>query len=266
MINFTRIAKFEFERVLAESIEYQNDDVMQASDIVKNMALIAFTRFAKSSSLYFSLGNALSTSSIGLHVLNAMRCRDGVVMPEQVINLMASVLFCNIGIIKGVLEDDDGENQKISSDKPVSVDNTHTDSSMWSYKAFRSKKFIQDISFLDTNTNFKIVSRAIEYADFFRATPADNVAVDETAKYVRAIQIISLMSDNNYDRKMVEFYLSAKEAGLIDEKIFKNLAEFREKWVHYFWERLYPDVGEEILLLRETSQGRAIVSQMYSHL
>jgi hypothetical protein len=179
---------------------------------------------------------------------------------------MASVLFCNIGIIKGVLEDDDGENQKISSDKPVSVDNTHTDSSMWSYKAFRSKKFIQDISFLDTNTNFKIVSRAIEYADFFGATPLDNVAVDETAKYVRAIQIISLMSDNNYDRKMVEFYLSAKEAGLIDEKIFKNLAEFREKWVHYFWERLYPDVGEEILLLRETSQGRAIVSQMYSHL
>jgi hypothetical protein len=176
------------------------------------------------------------------------------------------VLFCNIGIIKGVLEDDDGENQKISSDKPVSVDNTHTDSSMWSYKAFRSKKFIQDISFLDTNTNFKIVSRAIEYADFFRATPPDSVAVDETAKYVRAIQIISLMSDNNYDRKMVEFYLSAKEAGLIDEKIFKNLAEFREKWVHYFWERLYPDVGEEILLLRETSQGRAIVSQMYSHL
>ncbi len=266
MINFTRIAKFEFERVLSESIEYQNNEVMQASDIVKNMALIAFTRFAKSSSLYFSLGNALSTSAIGLHVLNAMRCRDGVVTPEQVINLMASVLFCNIGIIKGVLEDDDGENQKISADKPAAIDHTHTDSSMWSYKAFRSKKFIQDVSFLDTNTNFKIVSRAIDYADFFGGTPQGNIAVDETAKYVRAIQIISLMSDNNYDRKMVEFYLSAKEAGLIDEKIFKNLAEFRAKWVHYFWERLYPDVGEEILLLRETSQGRSIVSQMYSHL
>ena len=65
---------------------------------------------------------------------------------------------------------------------------------------------------------------------------------------------------------MVEFYLSAKEADLIDKSIFKNLAEFRGKWVQYFWERLYPDVGEEILLLRETSEGRSIVSKMYSHL
>ena len=48
MINFTNIAKVEIEKVLAKSIEHQNSDVIDASNIIKNMALIAFTRFAKS--------------------------------------------------------------------------------------------------------------------------------------------------------------------------------------------------------------------------
>ncbi|MDC1312239.1 hypothetical protein N8Z26_07265 [Burkholderiales bacterium] len=266
MINFTRIAKAEFEKVLAESIEYQNSDVQLASDIIKNMALISFTRFAKSSSLYFSLSHALSTSIVGLHILNAMRCRDGLIRPAQIVNLMASVLFCNVGVIRDILPEDNGDHQKIDNEKPRFVDQTFTDSSLWPYKSFRSTKFIQDISFLDTNVNFEIVSRAIEHSDFFGNTTDTSPDVGEVAKYVRAIQVITLMSDQNYQRKMVEFYLSAKEANLVDTAIFNDLADFRKKWVQYFWERLYPDVGEEIMLLRETTEGRTIVSQMYSHL
>ena len=140
---------------------------------------------------------------------------------------------------------------------------------MWKYKSYRSKKFIQSIPFLDTNTDFNVVSRAIECSDFFSnyiETSTDDAEGEDIAKYVRAIQVISLISDQNYQRKLVEFYLSAQEAGVIDTSIFKDLAEFRKKWSQYFWERLYPDVGEEILLLRETSEGRNIVSQMYAHL
>lgn len=266
MINFTNIAKVEFEKVLAKSIEHQNTDVIEASNIIKNMALISFTRFAKSSSLYFSLGHVLSTSITGLHILHAMRCRDGLVRPAQIINLMASVLFCNIGIIRDVLKEDNGDQQKVDDDKARLIDHSFTDSSLWKYKSYRSNKFIQGVSFVDSNINYEIVSRAIEYSDFLGKH--SNVVADagEIDKYIRAIQVITLMADQNYERKLVEFYLSAKEADLIDQRIFSNLADFRTKWIQYFWERLYPDVGEEILLLRETSEGRTIVSQMYSHL
>jgi len=266
MIDFTLIAKQEFEKNLATSIEYQNSDVLHSMDIVRNMSLIAFTRFAKSTSLYFSLNHALSASIIGLQVLNAMRCRYGVVRPAQMLNLMASVLFCNIGIIRGVLDGDDGDKQKVSSDKNSVIENKFTDSILWAHKSFRSKTFIKNISFLDTNVNLEIVSRAIEYSDFSVNDQNSDGELGEIDKYARAIQIITLMSDQNYERRLVEFYLSLKEAGLIDEAIFSSLQDFREKWVQYFWERLYPVVGEEIMLLRETNEGRNIVSQMYSHL
>ena len=145
------------------------------------------------------------------------------------------------------------------------IDNKFTDSILWAHKSFRSKTFIKNISFLDTNVNLEIVSRAIEYSDFSINNNTDG-ELGEIDKYARAIQIITLMSDQNYDRRLVEFYLSLEEAGLIDESIFESLQDFRERWVQYFWERLYPVVGEEILLLRETNEGRNIVSQMYSHL
>ncbi|MGY9002587.1 MAG: hypothetical protein ACKVIF_05290 [Rhodospirillales bacterium] len=266
MINFTLIAKQEFERNLATSLEYQNSDVIHSMDIVRNMSLIAFTRFAKSSSLYFSLNHALSASIIGLQVLNAMRCRYGVVRPAQLLNLMASVLFCNIGIIRGVLDGDDGDRQRVSPDKSSIIENKFTDSILWAHKSFRSKTFIENISFLDTNINLEIVSRAIEYSDFSANENNLEGELGEIDKYARAIQIITLMSDQNYDRRLVEFYLSLKEAGLIDETIFSSLQDFRDRWVQYFWERLFPVVGEEILLLRETNEGRNIVSQMYSQL
>ena len=166
MIDFTKIAKHEFEKVLATSIEYQNSDVLNSMNIVRNMSLIAFTRFAKSSSLYFSLNHALSASIIGLQVLNAMRCRYGLVRPGQVVNLMASVLFCNIGIIRGVLDVDDGDKQMVGSDTTSIIENKFTDSILWPHKSYRSRSFIKNISFLDTNVNLEIVSRAIEYSDF----------------------------------------------------------------------------------------------------
>ena len=182
------------------------------------------------------------------------------------LNLMASVLFCNIGIIRGVLDGDDGERQRLDTDKISIIDNKFTDSILWAHKSFRSKTFIKNISFLDTNVNLEIVSRAIEYSDFSINTNYTDIELGEIDKYARAIQIITLMSDQNYDRRLVEFYLSLKEAGLIDQSIFVSLEDFRERWVQYFWERLFPVVGEEILLLRETNEGRNIVSQMYSQL
>jgi hypothetical protein len=179
---------------------------------------------------------------------------------------MAAVLFCNIGVLRGILEEDEENNQRISADEAENIVYDYTDSALWKYKSFRSKKYIQDLSFLDSNINMEIVGRAIEYSDFTQPFHRSRNEVGEIAKYVRAVQIIALMSDENFERRVVEYYLSIKEAGLLDTELFPSLSEFRQNWGQYFWERLYPDVGEEILLLRETNEGRNIVSKIYSHL
>tara|TARA_B110000467_G_C18131021_1_gene373314 strand:- start:78 stop:614 length:537 start_codon:yes stop_codon:yes gene_type:complete len=178
---------------------------------------------------------------------------------------MASILFCNIGLIKGILADDIDNSLKVSASEFKSFLPAYTDSYMWKHKAYRSKKFVEESSYVFSNTNREIVSRAIDYSDI-SLDVEKNSDIGEIAKCVRAIQIISLMSDENFERRQVEYYLSAKEGGGLNVELFSTLGEFKEKLPQYFWERLYPDVGDVILLLRETIEGRNIVSQIYTHL
>ena len=267
MINLTRLARSDFAKILSISVEDQNPEIIGACDVVKHMALVSYSRFAKSTSLYFSLNHVLSTSLIGLHLLNALRCRDGYVTPDQIKNLIAATLFSDVGIIQGALREDDGDRLKIKADQPSSQITIHTDSCLWPYKAYRSIEFINESAFIKEHIDVESVSRAICFSDFMNlSTQRSSSEPDDLAKYLRAIQIITLMSAQNYERRAVEFYLSAREANLLDRETFSDLSDFRRKWTQYFWEHLYPDVGEEILLLRETSHGRSIISQMYSHL
>ena len=267
MINLTRLARNDFAKTLSISVEDSNPEIIEACDVVKHMALVSYSRFAKSTSLYFSLNHVLSTSLIGLHLLNALRCRDGFVTAEQIKNLIGATLFCDVGIMQGVLSEDDGDRLKLRAGEAVSQINAHTDSSLWPYKAYRSIEFINESAFIKQRIDVELVGRAISYSDFMNSSSEISSSnSDDIAKYLRAIQIITLMSSQNYERRGVEFYLSAYEANLLDRTMFSNLSDFRKKWTQYFWEHLYPDVGEEILLLRETSHGRSIISQMYSHL
>jgi hypothetical protein len=264
MINFTKLALDEFNRHLTSLIKsnYENDNL---KSIISNMALMSFTQFSKSNSLYFSLGHTLSTSLIGLGILEAMKSQYGEVRQSEYINLMASVLFCNVGIIGGNLKDDKGNKLKISPSSYEDISNAHTSSSLWKYKGYRSREFVNDSPFLSSNVSMEIITRAIEFSDITKKIQA-HAELGEIAKFVRAIQIISLMADENFSRRQVEFYHSAVEGKVIDTKIFSTLGEFKDKFAQYFWEMLYPDVGDVILLLRETIGGKNIVSKIYAHL
>ena len=110
-----------------------------------------------------------------------------------------------------------------------------------------------------------LVNRAIDAADLTQSIDRHN-EVGEIRKLVRATQIISLMADENISRRQVEFYNSAIEGEVIDPDVFASLGDFRDKFGHFFWEVLYPDVGDVLLLLRETIVGRKIVSKIYAHL
>ena len=264
MLDYTDISMKEFQRCVDSLFTTNNDEKSHPSEIIKNMARISFSRFARSDSLYFSLSHTLTSAKIGLEILNAIKCRSGEVRQGLATNFMASVLFCNIGIIKGILSNDTLDHFKINDDEPEKLSIDGTDSVLWKYKSYRSCKFIESIPFLNSNTNMEIVSRSIESSDIFNIEKHEDLrAID---KYNRATQIISLMSDNNHDRKLAEYFYSAKEAGVLDEVFFPTLGHFKEKWAQYFWNTLYSEVAETILMLRETDQGRNIVSSIYTHL
>ena len=264
MINFTKLALQQFDQHLLDA--FTKDTVhLETIDILRKMANISYTHFTKSTSVYFTLNHSLSTSLVGLCLIDAIKSQQGLVRQNEAINLMASILYCNIGIIYGALREDKGEQAKISESKSIDISNFPTSSVLWKYKPFRSKEFIKESPFISSNINTKLVNRAIEFSDL--TSNVDSYRnIGDLIKLVRASQIISLIADENISRRQVEFYLSANEGSVIDPRMFNSLGDFRDKFSNYFWEVLYPDVGDVLLLLRETINGRKIVSKIYSHL
>lgn len=269
MINYTdkAIESFEFS---VDTLYPRNQESQQNQSsvihIIKNMGRISLSRFSQSDSLYFSLSHALSSAKIGLEILSAINYKFGGLREGMAINFMASVLFCNIGIIKGVLDDDQLESFKIGKNNFLDISQEGTDSELWIHKGYRSREFIETTPFLSTNTNIEALWSAIEYSEFMDTKNRIEPRVGIIDKYNRATQIITLMSSSNFHRTMTELFYSANEGGIIDQSLFENLGDFKEKWPQYFWDALYPDVAETILILRETDRGRNIVSSIYTHI
>ncbi len=264
MINFTKLAANEFGKHLDETFS-EKESGIDVNDILKKMASIAFTKFSKSNSVYFTLGHSLSTSIIGLNILDALKLQNGEVRPNESINLMAGILFCNIGIVHGILNDDKESLVKISSSEFKDISNSYTSSSIWRYKSYRGKEFIRQSPFISSNINNEIMNRSIEYSDITLASHNQS-DLGATTKMVRAIQIIALMADENFSRRQAEFYNSAVEGDAFEVNMFSSLGDFRDKFSQYFWEMLYPDVGEVLLMLRESIGGKKILSKIYAHL
>lgn len=264
MINFTNLALKDFDDHLLNV--FSNDSLhIETIQILRKMAIISFTQFTKSNSIYFTLGHSLSTSLVGIGIIDAIKCQIGLVRESEAINLMASILFCNIGIIYGALKEDKDNLAKITPGDLLDISSFETSSGLWRYKSYRSKEFIKESPFISSNINNEIVNRAIDVSDLTDVIERHS-DIGEINKLVRASQIIALMADENINRRQVEFYLSALEGSAIDSGVFTSLGDFRDKFRNYFWEVLYPDVGDVLLLLRETINGRKIVSKIYAHL
>ena len=266
MIDYTEISIQEFDRNIDQIFTLGDKDDLEIAKIIKNMGRISFSRFARSDSLYFSLSHTLTAAKIGLEILNSIKCRSGVVRQGFAVNFMAAVLFCNVGIIKGILKEDSLDHFKVSEAKSVKISEDKTDSILWKYKCFRSCRFIESIPFLNVNINMELVSSAVETSDIMNNSDISSDKIGEIDKYNRATQIVALMAEGNHKRTLTEYYYSAQEAGVMDSQIFPNLGEFKDKWAQYFWDSLYSHVAETILMLRETDQGRNIVSSIYTHL
>ena len=102
MINFTKLAFQEFDRHLLSLFADDNEHPETLAKLRK-MAQISFTQFTKSNSVYFTLGHALSTALVGVSILDAIKSQYGSIRESEAVNLMASIFYCNIGIVQNIL-------------------------------------------------------------------------------------------------------------------------------------------------------------------
>ncbi len=231
---------------------------------LKVLLAMAFSTMTKSDSLYFSAENLVSNARVALEVCRALTVHGGP--PEKhffTSNFFASVLFANVGVIRGILPEDQGDNYLVGPSKTMKVPSKHTDSILWRYRRQRSILYLKQNRFTKHTLDLDVVSSAIENSDF--SLDVDQGTLSQFDKLVRSTFIIGFLSGVNFDRKLVQFYRSAAEGGALIDLGYKDITDFRKNFKEFFWGKLYGEAAETLDLLKSTENGKYYVSSLYQH-
>lgn len=261
---FTRLTLQEIIKDIENNSHYLFFYNKDEEKYLKILVGMAFSAMAKSDSLYFSAENLLSNAKVALEVCRALTVQGG---PSEkhffTTNLFGSVLFANVGIIRGILSDDKSGKYAVDAHRTMKISGKHTDSVLWKYRRERSIVYLNRNKFTNDTLDLNIVSSAIRNSDFSLDVDQNQLSVID--KLVRSTFIIGFLSGVNFERKLVQFHHSVEEGGALDKLGYGDIGEFRKNFKEYFWSKLYGETAETLDLLKSTENGKYFVSSLYQH-
>ncbi|MBI06251.1 MAG: hypothetical protein CMM54_04645 [Rhodospirillaceae bacterium] len=261
---FTRITLQEVIKEVENNGHYLFFNDPDEEKYLKVLLAMAFATMAKSDSLYFSAENLVSNAKVALEVCRALSVQGGP--PEKhfyTSNFFASVLFANVGVIRGILREDQGDEYLVNKNTLQKILPNHTDSILWKHRRQRSIIYLNNNKFTSRTLDLNVVSSAIENSDF--SLDVDLNSLSEFDKLIRSTFIIGFLSGVNFERKLVQYYHSADEGGALSNLGYKNVKEFRENFKDFFWGKLYGEAAETLELLKTTENGKYYVSSLFQH-
>ena len=187
-------------------------------------------------------------------------------VPRPTNTLARCALLCaHVGMVRGALSGDRGQECVVDNfGRTIELPVGATDAALWLHGARRSAIFVQQ--------NFQ-GHRVIDPDALAATIEKSNVLISNgegqggsNNSIVRAALVVSILADPSFEKKLVPFFLVANEAGVADFLGLTSVTEVRQGFASYFWQNLYPNIGDGIQLLDQTGHGRTLLSNMYAHL
>lgn len=231
---------------------------------------MALAKMSISNSLFLNVNHTKRAGIIALEILDGVLHNTGFVDPRLFFNLVMATLISHVGIVGGILEEDEvnpnqpTERYYVGKGKYQTFAAPSSGSVLWPYYKERSLLFVDKNFRSLKNFNAEDVKLAIRASDI----AAKETSKDKTdlCRLVRASHILAYMTQSQYNQWLVRLYRSLEEAGLIENLKFNDLGEFRTNYKSYFWDNFLPDLTYAIKLLNGTGTGKGLVAVVYSRM
>lgn len=269
MLNFTQ---FLIDRCL-QSLQngyYQifKNHKLEYIDLISSCADIALKHIAKSDALYHDVEHTILVTLVGQEILKGKQILEGNVSAEDWLHLIVSLLFHDIGFIKGICPKDNITRQLYATglgDRQISLPKHTTDASLNPYHVDRGKLFIQDfchdLQLLDPET----IQHNIELTRF--PVPAGKSHQD-TKNYpglTRAADLIGQLADPRYLEKLPALFYELEENGSNKNLGYKDPGDLRAAYPKFFRNFVYPYIQDGIRYLEATPEGQQVIFNLYSN-
>ncbi len=141
-----------------------------------------------------------------------------------------------------------------------------TDASLTPYHVARSKLFVRE-RFSDTiiDLDIPLTEKNIEHTRFPVPEDEAHKSTGDFPGLVRAADLIGQLADINYLRKQPALFNEFRETGASEKLRYKSVADLRDNYPDFFWQKVRPYIGDALRYLRITQEGKQWVANLYAN-
>lgn len=230
---------------------------------VGNMAL---ELIANSDAPYHDLGHTICVTMVGQEVLKGKHLREGGVSPHHWLQFMVSLLCHDIGYVRGICKNDRGGRCVIDAEQnTITLPPGATDASLTPYHVERGKLFVRERFAKNRSIDVDAICANIEHTRF--PVPAANERKAESGypALLGASDLIGQLADPNYMRKGPALFTEFSETDISAKLGYTTAAQLRADYPKFFWSAVSPHIGDALVDLRMTQEGKQWVANLYAH-
>jgi hypothetical protein len=227
-------------------------------------ARASLERIASSDALYHDMEHTIMVTLVGQEILRGKHVQQGGVSPRDWLHFMISLLFHDIGYVRGICRDDAGRSCTTGDGGRVEMPPGATDAFLTPYHVARSQTFVRERfgghPLLDAD-------QICAYIDLTRfPVPDESDSGDTTSNraLVRAADLIGQLADPGRMRKLPALFGEFQETGVSEALGFRDVAALRADYPDFFWSSVHPYIGDALRFLQLTFEGRMWVANLYA--
>jgi hypothetical protein len=231
-------------------------------DTVPTAARLALECIGNSDALYHNIEHTMLVTLAGHDIFRGRALHTQVTVDDYT-HIIFACLFHDIGYVRGLFKEDDADGFVIdAAGKKVELPRGSSDAGLMPYHVDRAKLYvmrrIDDCVPLDKQR----IANAIEGTRF---PPREGQEYDEEASIVRAADFIGQLGDPNYLRKANALYHEFEEVGINRQLGYDSPADIVNRYPHFYWDSVAPQIQTEIRYLNMTSSGRQWIANLYGN-
>jgi hypothetical protein len=235
--------------------------------VISFVAQLALENIATSDAPYHDVNHTILVTLVGQEIPRGGHISVGGVSPRDWLHFIISLRCHDIGYVRGICRGD--ENgwyvSDLTGDK-VALAEGATDASLTPYHVARSKLFVRDrFSKAIISLDVPQIERNIEHTRFPVPEDEAHESTDDAPGLVRAADLIGQLADINYLRKQSSLFNEFRETGTSEKLGYRSVADLRENYPDFFWQKVRPYIANALRYLRITQERQQWVANLYAN-
>jgi hypothetical protein len=268
MFNRTQIVIAAFIRELREMYDRTYGTLEPGfPGVIGFVAQLALENIATSDAPYHDVSHTIMVTLVGQEILRGKHISVGGISPRDWLHFILSLLCHDIGYVRGICQGDESGHyvSNLAGDK-VGLPEGATDASLTPYHVARSKLFVRErVSDAIIDLDIPLIEKNIEHTRFPVPEDEAHKSTGDFPGLVRAADLIGQLADINYLRKQPALFNEFRETGASEKLGYKSVADLRDNYPDFFWQKVRPYIGDALRYLRITQEGKQWVANLYAN-